>query len=64
MLDEGQPDTSLPLEDGGERGRLRRALADAGGDKRRAAELLGTSYRTLQRKVRELDLEGFPRYRD
>ena len=30
----------------------------------RAAEILGTSYRTLQRRVRELDLEGYPRYRD
>jgi DNA-binding NtrC family response regulator len=43
--------------------RLRQALLDADGDKRRAAEALGISYRTLQRKVRELDLEGFGRYR-
>ena len=46
-----------------ERLRLRRALSAAGGDKRQAAEELGISYRTLQRKVRELDLEGFPKYR-
>jgi len=46
-----------------EREELRRALREADGDKRRAAELLGTSYRTLQRKVREHDLEGFPKYR-
>jgi DNA-binding NtrC family response regulator len=54
----------LPAEETDERQRVRRALAEAGGDKRRAAELLGTSYRTLQRKVREHDLEGFPKYRD
>ncbi len=44
--------------------RLRDALSEAGGDKQRAAEALGISYRTLQRKVRQFDLEGFPRYRD
>ncbi|NJL26416.1 MAG: sigma-54-dependent Fis family transcriptional regulator [Thermoanaerobaculia bacterium] len=43
---------------------IRRALVESGGDKPRAAELLGMSYRTLQRKIRELDLEGFPKYRD
>ncbi len=47
-----------------ERQRLREALAATGGDKRLAAKKVGISYRTLQRKVRELDLEGFPRYRD
>ncbi len=47
----------------GERRRLRQALRESGGDKRRAAEALGISYRTLQRKVREHDLEGFPKYR-
>ena len=47
-----------------ERQRLRQALRRAEGDKRRAAEMLGVSYRTLQRKVRELDLEGYPKYRD
>ncbi|MEM1203886.1 MAG: sigma-54 dependent transcriptional regulator [Acidobacteriota bacterium] len=43
--------------------RLRRALLDTDGDKARAAERLGISYRTLQRRIREYDLEGFPRYR-
>ena len=52
-----------PLASGGERDRVRQALADAEGDKRRAAELLGVSYRTLLRRVKEFDLEGFPRYR-
>jgi DNA-binding NtrC family response regulator len=48
----------------GERERIRRTLIECGGDKKRAAERLGMSYRTLQRKVRELDLEGVPHYRD
>ena len=43
--------------------RLREALKAADGDKREAAERLGISYRTLQRRIRELDLEGYPRYR-
>ncbi len=47
----------------GDREAVRQALTEAGGDKRRAAELLGVSYRTLQRKVREHDLEGVPKYR-
>jgi DNA-binding NtrC family response regulator len=47
----------------GEREAVRRALVAAGGDKRRAAEILGVSYRTLQRRVREHDLEGVPKYR-
>ncbi len=42
---------------------LREALSSAGGDKRKAAQALGISYRTLQRRVRALDLEGFPKYR-
>ena len=37
---------------------LRAALRAAQGDKRRAAEALGMSLRTLQRKVRRHDLEG------
>ncbi|HVF61474.1 MAG TPA: sigma-54 dependent transcriptional regulator [Thermoanaerobaculia bacterium] len=49
---------------GGERERLRRALVEADGDKRRAAELLGISYRTLLQQVRAHDLEGVPRYRE
>jgi DNA-binding NtrC family response regulator len=47
----------------GERAEVESALERAEGDKRRAAELLGVSYRTLLRRVREYDLEGFPRYR-
>lgn len=43
--------------------RLRAALAETGGDKQRAAILLGMSYRTLQRRIQALDLEGYPRYR-
>jgi DNA-binding NtrC family response regulator len=53
-----------PLAGAGERDRLRQALVDSGGDKRRAADLLGLSYRTLLRKVKEYDLEGIPQYRD
>jgi DNA-binding NtrC family response regulator len=53
-----------PLAGAGERDRLRQALIEAAGDKRRAAELLGMSYRTLLRKVKEHDLEGVPQYRD
>jgi len=53
-----------PLAGAGERDRLRQALIEAAGDKRRAAELLGMSYRTLLRKVREHDLEGVPQYRE
>jgi DNA-binding NtrC family response regulator len=49
---------------GSERERIRQALIEAGGDKRAAAGLLGLSYRVLLRKVKELDLEGVPRYRD
>ena len=49
---------------GGERERLRQALVEAGGDKRRAADLAGLSYRAFLQKVRAHDLEGVPRYRD
>jgi DNA-binding NtrC family response regulator len=52
-----------PLAAVGERDRLRQALIEAEGDKRRAAERLGMSYRTLLRKVKEHDLEGVPHYR-
>ena len=48
---------------GDETERLRRALEESGGDKRRAAERLGISYRTLLRRIRTHDLGGFPRYR-
>jgi DNA-binding NtrC family response regulator len=47
----------------GERDRLRQALIDVAGDKRRAAERLGISYRALLRKVKEHALEGVPKYR-
>lgn len=46
-----------------ERERFEQALVTAGGDKLRAAEALGMSYRSLQRKIQELDLEGVPKYR-
>ncbi len=46
------------------RERLRQALIEAGGDKRRAAELLEVSYRTLLRRLKEHDLGGVPEYRD
>jgi len=52
-----------PLAAAGERDRLRQGLIEAAGDMRRAAELLGMSYRTLLRKVKEHDLEGVPQYR-
>ena len=46
-----------------ERLAIREALRAVDGDKNAAAARLGISYRTLQRKVRALDLEGYPRYR-
>ena len=64
-LDAAEIRTLLAGGDGEEeRHRLRAALVESGGDKRRAAERLGLSYRALLRKVREHDLEGFPSYRD
>ncbi|HXO29632.1 MAG TPA: sigma-54 dependent transcriptional regulator [Thermoanaerobaculia bacterium] len=59
----GAPAASSPPASGGERDRLRRALIEVDGDKRRAAGLLGISYRALLRKVKEHDLEGVPKYR-
>ena len=61
----GPPQLREPLAgaEGGERELVADALERAQGDKRRAAELLGVSYRTLARKVRRHDLEGYPRYR-
>ena len=53
-----------PLAGASERDRVRQALTAAGGDKRRAADILGLSYRALLRKVKEHDLEGVPRYRE
>ncbi len=52
-----------PLDGAGERERLRRALDESGGDRHRAAEILGVSYRTLMRRVRRHDLGGYPEYR-
>ncbi len=43
--------------------RIRAALAETGGDLRRAADRLGIGLRSLQRKVREHDLGGVGRYR-
>ena len=53
-----------PLGGAGERERIRQALIEAEGDKRQAAVILGMSYRTVLRKVREHDLEGIPKYRE
>jgi two-component system, NtrC family, response regulator AtoC len=58
----GAPAVPAPLAHG-ERERLRQALIEMDGDKRRAADLLGMSYRALLRKVKEHDLLGVPRYR-
>jgi DNA-binding NtrC family response regulator len=46
------------------RERICEALVEAEGDKRHAAEILGVSYRTLQRRVKEHDLQGYPNYRE
>ena len=45
------------------RQRVRAALREADGDKHDAARILGISYRTLQRRVKQFDLEGYPKYR-
>ena len=42
---------------------LRDALRESDGDKHAAAQALGVSYRTLQRRIKAFDLEGFPHYR-
>jgi DNA-binding NtrC family response regulator len=54
---------ALAGAEAGERDVVAAALEQAAGDKHRAAELLGVSYRTLARKVRQHDLQGYPRYR-
>lgn len=46
-----------------DRDRVRTALREADGDKRRAAVTLGMSYRTLLRRIEQYDLKGYPRYR-
>jgi DNA-binding NtrC family response regulator len=50
----GEPDV-FNLEEL-EKGVIRRALAETGDNRTRAAELLGISRRTLQRKIKELGL--------
>jgi transcriptional regulator of acetoin/glycerol metabolism len=52
-----------PSVEAEEEERVRAALKQADGDKHGAARILGISYRTLQRRVKQFDLEGFPRYR-
>ena len=47
----------------GDRDQVCDALEEAAGDKRQAAEILGVSYRTLQRRIKDYDLGGFPQYR-
>ena len=47
-----------------DREQLCEALSEAEGDKKLAAEILGVSYRTLQRRVKEHDLQGYPNYRE
>jgi DNA-binding NtrC family response regulator len=47
-----------------ERQRISDALQQSRGDKHRAAALLGVSYRTLLRRIKEHDLAGYPDYRD
>jgi DNA-binding NtrC family response regulator len=53
-----------PPKEEDESDRLRAALLESGGDKKLAAERLGVSYRELLRRVKALDLGGFPKYRD
>ncbi|MEM9290194.1 MAG: sigma-54 dependent transcriptional regulator [Acidobacteriota bacterium] len=60
------PTSGLPSTEGtieAEELALRQALTESAGNKERAAKILGISYRTLQRRIRRWDLEGFPRYR-
>ena len=52
-----------PLNEDDDREVLKQALEEAEGDKKAAASLLGVSYRTILRRVKEHDLEGYPRYR-
>ena len=52
-----------PLEGESEEAAVRAALERAEGDKKVAAGDLGISYRTLQRRIKRYDLEGYPRWR-
>jgi DNA-binding NtrC family response regulator len=51
-----------PIDPADEEKAVRRALDEAAGDKESAARALGISYRTLQRRIRKLDLDGYPDY--
>ena len=54
----------LTVESGrSERQRICDALDQSAGDKHRAAQILGMSYRTLLRRIKEHDLAGYPEYR-
>ncbi|MEM7048748.1 MAG: sigma-54 dependent transcriptional regulator [Acidobacteriota bacterium] len=67
ILAEGDHLSAADLADAGAERDLReltrQALIATAGDKQRAAADLGISLRTLQRRIRELDLEGVPKYR-
>ena len=52
-----------PLAKNDEREQLKALLLETNGDKHAAAQRLGVSYRTVQRRIRQYDLEGFPQYR-
>ncbi|HEV8238906.1 MAG TPA: sigma-54 dependent transcriptional regulator [Thermoanaerobaculia bacterium] len=62
-LGAGDVEEALSGAEQGDKRQVEEALEKTDGDKRRAAEELGISYRTLLRRVRQYDLEGFPRYR-
>ncbi|MCP2604816.1 sigma-54 dependent transcriptional regulator [Candidatus Aminicenantes bacterium AH-873-B07] len=42
-----------------EKEKIKRVLQDTGGDKKRTAQLLGVSYKTLLNKIKELRIENF-----
>jgi DNA-binding NtrC family response regulator len=64
VIDAGDLEHVLrPAMEAEEEERVRAALKEADGDKHDAARILGVSYRTLQRRVKQFDLEGFPKYR-
>ena len=52
-----------PLDGEAEEAAVRAALERAEGDKNAAARDLGISYRTLQRRIKQYDLEGYPVWR-
>lgn len=63
-LSRAEVQTLLGVQKGGsQRERIAEALRETGGDKRQAAELLGISYRTVLRRVKAYELEGYPKYR-